>query len=110
MAEQRGQHYYNSPYKFNGKELDEETGLYYYGARYFDPKVSIWLSVDPLAEKFPNVSPYNYCLQNPIRFIDPDGKAPKPPKLSGVTNIPNVMAGNNWIDYRTKAIKIVDGK
>ena len=48
MAEQRGSMYYNAPYKFNGKELDEETGLYYYGARYYDPKVSIWLSVDPL--------------------------------------------------------------
>jgi RHS repeat-associated protein len=74
MAEQRGQQYYNSPYKFNGKELDEETGLYYYGARYYDPKVSIWLSVDPLAEKYPNVSPYVYCLNNPVRFIDPDGR------------------------------------
>ncbi|MCZ8296185.1 RHS repeat-associated core domain-containing protein [Flavobacterium sp.] len=76
MAEQRGQHYYNSPYKFNGKELDEETGLYYYGARYYDPKVSIWLSVDPKAEKYPSYSPYNYCLNNPILFIDPDGQDP----------------------------------
>ena len=74
MAEQRGQHYYNSPYKFNGKELDEETGLYYYGARYYDPKVSIWLSVDPLAEKFPSISPYTYCLNNPITMMDPDGR------------------------------------
>ena len=76
MAEQRGQHYYNSPYKFSGKELDEETGLYYYGARYYDPKVSIWLSVDPLAEKFPSWSPYNYTMNNPINMIDPDGRAP----------------------------------
>ncbi|MCZ8319768.1 MAG: RHS repeat-associated core domain-containing protein [Silanimonas sp.] len=76
MAEQRGQQYYNSPYKFNGKELDEETGLYYYGARYYDPKVSIWLSVDPLAEKFPNWSPYSYCFNNPSNWIDPTGMAP----------------------------------
>jgi RHS repeat-associated protein len=64
----------NSPYKFNGKELDEETGLYYYGARYYDPRISIWLSVDPLAEKYPGVSPYVYCLNNPINVIDPDGR------------------------------------
>ncbi len=79
MAEQKGTMYYNSPYKFNGKELDEETGLYYYGARYYDPRASIWLSVDPLFEKYPNVNPYVYCVQNPLNLIDPDGKAPTPP-------------------------------
>jgi len=66
----------NSPYKFNGKELDEETGNYYYGARYYDPKFSIWLSVDPLAGKYPGWSPYNYVLQNPVKLVDPDGKGP----------------------------------
>ena len=65
---------YQSPYKFNGKELDAETGLYYYGARYYDPKSSVWLSVDPLAEKNPGLSPYNYCTNNPINAIDPDGR------------------------------------
>ena len=78
MAEQLGSHYYNSPYKFNGKELDEETGLYYYGARYYDPKVSNWLSVDPLAEKFPAFSPYVFSANNPIYYVDPDGKEPTP--------------------------------
>ena len=71
---------YNNPYKFNGKELDEETGFYYYGARYYDPKISLWLSTDPLAEKFPAWSPYNYTMNNPINLIDPDGRAPEPPK------------------------------
>src|SRR5690554_125213 len=65
---------YNSPFKFNGKELDEETGNYYYGARYYNPKWSIWLSVDPASEMYPSFSPYNYTLQNPIRFVDPDGR------------------------------------
>ncbi len=73
MAQQLGSNYYNSPYKFNGKELDEETGFYYYGARYYDPRISIWLSVDPLAIKHPNESPYIYCGNNPIIFFDPDG-------------------------------------
>ena len=63
----------NSPYKFNAKELDEETGNYYYGARYYNPKWSVWLSVDPLAEKYPGWSPYNYTLNNPVRFTDPTG-------------------------------------
>lgn len=65
---------YNSPFKYNGKEFDEETGNYFYGAKYYDPKLSIWLSVDPLAEKFFDRSPYEYCFSNPIRFIDPDGR------------------------------------
>jgi RHS repeat-associated protein len=50
-----------------------KTGLYYYGARYYDPRTSVWQSVDPLADKYPFVSPYNFCLNNPILFIDPDG-------------------------------------
>jgi RHS repeat-associated protein len=65
---------FSSPYLFNGKELDRETNLSYYGARYLDMKTSLWLSVDPLAEEYPNVSPYTYCLNNPINAIDPDGR------------------------------------
>jgi RHS repeat-associated protein len=75
MAEQNSQSYYKTPFKFNGKELDESTGLYYYGARYYDPSLSIWMSVDPLAEEFPNFSPYNYTMNNPINMVDPDGRA-----------------------------------
>ena len=68
---------YDSPYRFNAKELDAETGNYYYGARYYDPKVSVWLSVDPLAEKFPFVTPYNFVENNPIMLIDPTGLGPE---------------------------------
>jgi RHS repeat-associated protein len=64
---------HNSPYKFNGKELDEETGFYYYGARYYDPRVSFWMSVDNEKEKYHNWNPYNYCKQSPISRYDPDG-------------------------------------
>ena len=65
---------WSTPYKFNAKELDEETGLYYYGARYYDPKTSVWISTDPLKEKYPNMSSYVYCADNPLKFIDPDGR------------------------------------
>ena len=65
---------WNTPYLFNAKEFDEETGLYYYGARYYEPRLSLWISTDPMQEKYPNVSGYVYCLNNPILFKDPDGK------------------------------------
>jgi RHS repeat-associated protein len=85
---------FSSPYLFNGKELDRETNLSYYGARYLDMKTSLWLSVDPLALYNPifedefyfdgdhnggvynsgNLSNYNYCYQNPIKYVDPNGK------------------------------------
>ncbi|MCQ2211678.1 MAG: RHS repeat-associated core domain-containing protein [Paludibacteraceae bacterium] len=68
---------WQSPYLFNAKELDSETGLYYYGARYFDPTSAAWLSVDPLWEKYVGMSPYGYCAGNPVRLVDPDGKAPE---------------------------------
>ncbi|MCK5148278.1 DNRLRE domain-containing protein [bacterium] len=63
-------------YQFTGKELDNGTGLYYFGARYYDPGIGRWLTPDPLADKYPSWSPYNYSLNNPIRYIDPDGKEP----------------------------------
>ena len=62
------------PYKFNGKQFDEETGLYYYGARYMNPVASIWYGVDPLVEKYPSVCGYVYCMENPTELIDPNGK------------------------------------
>ncbi|MDG5490682.1 SpvB/TcaC N-terminal domain-containing protein [Psychroserpens sp. SPM9] len=85
---------YINSYKFNGKELDDETNLYYYGARYYDPSTSIWLSVDPIALWNPiqevehyiegqhnqgvynskNLNVYGYTYQNPIKYIDPNGK------------------------------------
>ena len=62
-----------TPYKFNGKELDAETGLYYYGARYYTPEIGIWLSVDPMSDKYPHQSPFMYCSGNPVMMVDPDG-------------------------------------
>ena len=84
---------WNTPYLFNAKEFDEETGMYYYGARYYEPKLSLWLSVDPISNYDPrnnenyldgehnngvynsyNFFPYEYCYQNPLHYIDPNGK------------------------------------
>ena len=62
------------PYKFNGKQFDEETGLYYYGARYINPVTSLWYGVDPLAEKYLMTGAYVYCGDNPIVLKDPDGR------------------------------------
>ena len=64
------------PYKFNGKELDQEMGLYYYGARYMNPVTSLWYGVDPMAEKYMTIGAYVYCVSNPIRFLDLIGKEP----------------------------------
>ena len=51
-----------------------KTGYTYFGARYYSSDISVWLSVDPMASKYPNVSPYMYVLGNPVRNIDPDGR------------------------------------
>ena len=66
------------PYKYNGKELDPMHGLYTYdyGARQYDPATTLWDRMDPLCEKYYNVSPYVYCLNNPVRLVDYKGMAP----------------------------------
>ena len=61
----------------NGKEKDYESGFHYYGARYYwSELLTGWLSVDPLANKYPGISPYNYCSWNPVKLVDPDGNFP----------------------------------
>ena len=64
------------PYKYNGKEFQTMHGLHWYdyGARMYDPIICRWNAVDPLAEKFYNVTPYSYCGNNPVCFFDPNGK------------------------------------
>ena len=65
---------WNTPYTFSSKEKDAETGYGYFGARYYDSGLSIWLSVDPMSDKYPSMSPYNYCANNPVILVDPDGR------------------------------------
>ena len=59
---------------FTGKETDLETGLQYFGARYYMPHLGRWMAIDPLAEKEPDKSPYNYVGNDPVSYLDPDGK------------------------------------
>ena len=61
-------------YTFSAKERDSETGLSYFGSRYYSSDLSIWLSVDPQAAKYAHQSNYVYCSNNPLRMIDPNGE------------------------------------
>ena len=77
---------YYTPYKFSGKEKDEETGYSYFGARYYMSDVSVWLSVDPMADKYPYQTPYSYCGSRPINVIDPNGTSEVSPDEYGVND------------------------
>ncbi len=65
---------YFSPSSSNGKEKDYESGFHYYGERYYwSELLTGWLSVDPMMDKYPSLSPYNYCAWNPVKLVDPNG-------------------------------------
>ena len=64
---------WNTPYLFNAKEFDEETGMYYYGARYYEPRLSLWMSVDRFAENYPNIASYCFSANNPLHIVDENG-------------------------------------
>ena len=92
------------PFVFTGKERDEETGYGYFGARYMDHELmTMWLSVDPMADKYPSISPYAYCAWNPVRLVDPDGREINPVFSSG-----GEYRGNTKEGY-TGSIIIYDG-
>ncbi len=68
----------NWSHTFSAKERDSETGLSYFGARYYSSDLSIWLSVDPMSGKYPSLSPYVYCADNPVKLVDSNGEEINP--------------------------------
>ena len=67
-------HHSSLSFTFSAKEKDPETGLSYFGSRYYSSDLSVWLSVDPMSDKYPSLSPYVYCANNPVRCVDPNGE------------------------------------
>jgi RHS repeat-associated protein len=82
FVEQRSATSYYTPYTFSAKERDTETGYSYFGARYYDANISVWLSVDPMADKRASLSPYNYCQWRPIVLVDRMGMEDEPVKYT----------------------------
>jgi RHS repeat-associated protein len=116
---QQGGNTEKSPYLFTSKELDEETGLYYFGARYYDPRTSVWASVDPILGKYlptgnkdqdsnlpgmggvfnpMNLGMFTYTQNNPVKFVDPDGNNAGPVYISGPISSTDLQSGNPVID------------
>ena len=109
-----GQYVRKLCHTFTGKERDTETGYSYFGARYYDSDLSgLFLSVDPMANKYPDISPYAYCAWNPLKLVDPDGeeafdntdgwivdrvnKTITRTDLDGGDNIQYVQGDGNWM-------------
>jgi len=82
---------YETRYTFSGKERDEETGYSYFGARYYNSDLSIWLSVDPMSDKYPSLSPYVYCGNNPVKLVDPNGE-----EIDGPDDPPKNVFQRGW--------------
>jgi len=85
--------YAKKRYRFCGKEKDEESGMYYYGASYYSPWLCRFISVDPLAGKYPFYTAYQYAGNKPINFIDLDGKEEKPADNGGSSDNVNPQGG-----------------
>ncbi|WP_371812624.1 RHS repeat-associated core domain-containing protein [Aquimarina sp. U1-2] len=119
----------DNPYRYNAKELDQETGLYYYGARYYDPRTSVWTAVDPISTYDPvmnrehyldgqhntgvydsgNLNVYGYTYQNPIKYVDPNGKQNIPGPIQGVGDglARSVESGINSLSKTVETVAVV---
>ena len=93
-------------FTFSAKERDPETGLSYFGSRYYSSDLSVWLSVDPMAAKYASLSPYVYCADNPVKLVDPNGeeveKPDDPPKKN---NSSNQQSSYSMVSYYTQQYK-----
>ncbi len=96
-------------FTFNGKEEDPASGLNYFGARYLNPQDGHWLSLDPMAEAFPGHNPYAFGLHNPLRFVDPDGRAAfdfYPTEVAAAINFANIHNKASIQDNRERGANI----
>lgn len=82
-------------FTFSAKERDSETGLSYFGSRYYSSDLSIWLSVDPQSDKYPSLSPYTYCANNPVKLVDPNGE-----KFRLIGRKTNIAFRNYLLSYK----------
>ena len=85
-------------FTFSAKERDAETGFSYFGARYYSSDLSVWLSVDPMADKYPSMSSYVYCADNPIKLVDPNGE-----DWYEVENTETHEMEIKWTDHKSQA-------
>ena len=76
----------NWTFTFSATERDSETGYSYFGSRYYSSDLSVWLSVDPQSDKYPSLSPYTYCANNPVRLVDPNGETWETPEDIDLAN------------------------
>ena len=103
------------PFVSTGKERDEETGYGYFGARYMGHELmTMWLSVDPMADKYPSISPYAYCAWNPVKLVDPDGMEIKfDPESEGIIaefrkNTESAISNAQTMEQRNELQKALD--
>ena len=82
-------------FTFSAKEKDPETGLSYFGSRYYSSDLSVWLSVDPMSAKYPSLSPYVYCANNPVKLVDPNGE-----KFRLIGKNANIAFRNYLLSYK----------
>lgn len=103
-------------HKYNGKELDRMHGLdlYDYGARHYDATIGQFTTMDPLCEKYYHISPYAYCLGNPVVFFDPNGEEPTPAEAARMAahvygNMDNAILTGGWqVSNRDFGINLID--
>ncbi|HRF67289.1 MAG TPA: RHS repeat-associated core domain-containing protein [Ignavibacteria bacterium] len=103
---------YNSSamkYDFTGKERDNETSYDYFGARYYDSRIGRWGQVEPLLDKYVNISPYCYSINNPINSYDPNGKDPRRKQMANLSEIVNSLEKHKGEDLFDFVVSVLPG-